>query len=174
MINRSELALLKTGSLLDQMQQASGMSITAMEQEVERRAIAAMERMKDLDIPFPHPVGNVQIVSMSKTMTHYRAVRSLAGKGIGAKNRIRFNVLSSIGIEQDDRLWRHVSFTRLDRKMPTYQDTAFIKGCFFANDWAIQLFPQAEHHVSDHDTCLHLWSCLEHNPLPDFRIFGTI
>lgn len=174
MINKSEFALLKSAAILERMEQASGLDLSQMEQQAQELAIAAAARMKDLNIPFPRPIGNARLLSATPTGAAYRAVQTLAGKGMGKGDRILFNVFSSVRIEDDNCCWYHVSFTRLDGKMPTYPDLVFIKETFFPDRWAIQVFPKPEQHVSDHDRCLHLWSCLEHDVLPDFRKFGTI
>lgn len=174
MIKKSEFALLKSAAILDRMAADSDMEVQAMERQAQKMAIATAARMKDLSIPFPCPVGNARVLSATATGAAYRVVRTLAGKGMGQGDRILFNVFSSVRIEDDNCCWQHVSFTRLDGKMPTYADLVFIKETFFPDGWAIQVFPRAEEHVSDHDRCLHLWSCLEHDVLPDFRKFGTI
>ncbi|MFQ3618047.1 MAG: hypothetical protein SNJ57_13145 [Cyanobacteriota bacterium] len=173
-MKKSEFALLKSAAVLERMQQASGLDLSQMERQAQELAIATAARMKDLGIPFPSPIGNARLLSATPTGAAYRVVRTLAGKGIGKGDRILFNVFSSVRIEDDNQCWQHVSFTRLDSKMPTYADLVFIKETFFPDRWAIQVFPKMEEHVSDHDRCLHLWSCLEHNVLPDFRKFGTI
>lgn len=156
------------------MEQSSGLSQLEMRKEVERQAIATVQRMRSLNIQFPLPVGNTQVVTTGKVLRHYRATRTLPGKAIGSSDRIEFMVFVSVGIEEDQRLWQHVSFTRQDGKMPTYVDIAFLKDCFFPKSWAIQVFPQSDQHVSDHNSCFHLWSCLENDLLPDFRKFGSI
>lgn len=77
-------------------------------------------------------------------------------------------VIQSIAYEQDLKRWIHTSYSRRSR-MPTYKDTQFIKKWFIGEDKkAIMVFPKKIEHVNIHEFCLHLWTCLEADPLPDF------
>jgi len=77
-------------------------------------------------------------------------------------------VIDSVSKESDGKLWQHVSLSRKSR-LPTYDDIKLVKSLFIGdNKDAIQVFPKIENHVNIHPYCLHLWSCLEGSPLPDF------
>lgn len=66
-------------------------------------------------------------------------------------------------------LWLHVSVSRGDRD-PSYFDLKRVKDLFIGRDRkAIQVFPPASEHYSYHPHCLHLWSPLTRDPLPDLR-----
>jgi hypothetical protein len=51
-----------------------------------------------------------------------------------------------------------------------------VKRDFIGDDAkAIMVFPEKKHHVNIHPFCLHLWVCMDDNPLPEFsRGLGTI
>lgn len=80
------------------------------------------------------------------------------------------NHLSVItGIEEHDGSeWLHVSFARPDR-LPSWNDLKEVKDLFIGrNTTAIQVFPRADKYVNKHPYCLHLFSCLKEDVLPDF------
>lgn len=77
-------------------------------------------------------------------------------------------VIQSISREEDGRLWIHTSFSRRSR-IPTYQDITFIKKNFIGDEQkAVMVFPEKEHYINIHPYCLHLFHCLNRNPLPNF------
>lgn len=74
----------------------------------------------------------------------------------------------------DGQRWLHVSCSRRDR-VPTYADLSEIKRVFIGRDrLALQLFVPDDEHVNIHPHALHLWSPLDHRPVPDFRCAGQI
>ena len=77
-------------------------------------------------------------------------------------------VIQSVSIEEDEKLWIHTSFSRRSR-IPDYKDIQFVKKSFIGEDnKAIMIFPEKANHVNIHNYCLHLFTCLEDDPLPDF------
>ena len=65
--------------------------------------------------------------------------------------------------------WMHVSFSRPTR-VPNYAETKAVKALFIGHDRkAIMIFPAEGEHVNIHPHCLHLFSPLDADPLPDFR-----
>lgn len=77
-------------------------------------------------------------------------------------------IIQSEGIEIDGHTWLHTSYSRKSRT-PTYEDTKFIKDNFIGKDKkAIMIFPEESEHVNIHPYCLHLWTCLDGDVLPDF------
>ena len=77
-------------------------------------------------------------------------------------------VIQSWAKEMDGKVWMHTSYSRVSR-LPTYQETGFIKDNFIGPDVkAIMIFPKKAEHVNIHPYCLHLWSCENDDGLPDF------
>lgn len=69
----------------------------------------------------------------------------------------------------DEALWMHLSFSRRDRD-PNYFDMTRVKDLFIgANRKAIMVLPKRDEHYSFAKHCLHLYSPIESDPLPDFR-----
>lgn len=65
--------------------------------------------------------------------------------------------------------WIHVSFSRRDR-LPTYEEMSLIKDLFIGRDRkAIQILPPKSEHYNFHANCLHMYSPIDRDPLPDFR-----
>lgn len=82
----------------------------------------------------------------------------------------RLGVIQSIDHEADGHLWLHTSVSREDHAIPTYDELALVKRLFIGEDrMALQLFVRQEEHVNLHPGCLHLWTPVEHRPVPDFR-----
>jgi hypothetical protein len=78
-------------------------------------------------------------------------------------------VLVSESVESDDRIWLHVSVSRPNR-LPTWADLRRVKDAFIGKDRkAIQVLPAQSEYVNIHPYVLHLFACLEGDPLPDFR-----
>lgn len=155
--------------ILTDIQQRSGLTLEQMEEQAQRRYFDTIERMDALGIASPFPTElppNTQETVRSGVSRDYKVM----GKGFADV----MTVLAAVSIELDMKLWLHVSLSRRDR-IPSYQDLCFVKKWWIGEDGtAIQVFPPASQHVSDHPNCLHLWSPLEGSPLPDFRKFGTI
>ena len=84
-------------------------------------------------------------------------------------------VIMSGAIEQDGKKWIHVSLSRKSR-MPTYKDITVVKRLFIGADKkALQVLEPESEHANIHPFCLHLWHCVDADPLPDFTHgLGTI
>ncbi len=69
----------------------------------------------------------------------------------------------------DDNLWLHLSFSRRDRD-PNYFDMTRVKDTFLGPDRkAVMLLPKRDEHYNFAKHCLHLYSPIDRDPLPDFR-----
>ena len=82
------------------------------------------------------------------------------------------SVILSAAVEQDGRRWLHVSLARRTR-LPSWDDVRQVKELFIGRDRpAVQVLPAASRYINIHPHCLHLWSCLDGDPLPDFARGG--
>lgn len=76
------------------------------------------------------------------------------------------------GIEIDHKRWIHVSVSRKSR-LPSWDDLKIVKNLFIGLDKkALQVLPAYKEYINLHPYCLHLWYCLDGDPVPDFRL-GT-
>lgn len=77
-------------------------------------------------------------------------------------------VTMTVQKEQDGKRWVHLSCSRR-KKEPSYYDLCEAKEQFLGPDsLAMLLFVPTDEHVNIHPHCLHLWSCLDGRPTPDF------
>lgn len=83
-------------------------------------------------------------------------------------------VICTTDKEKDGNEWLHVSFS-YKNKLPSYKDMKIVKKIFIGSkNKAIQVFPSDAEHVNDCPYCLHLFSCLSDDVLPDFRKNGSL
>ena len=87
----------------------------------------------------------------------------------------RLRVMISGGVYGDGRRWLHLSVSHRER-VPDWDELKAVKSEFMGDRaHAVQVFPPKDQWVNDHPYCLHLWHCLDGEPLPDFRhIIGPI
>lgn len=91
------------------------------------------------------------------------------GAAYAAGNGLRVIVTASEpGDHDDNHAWLHVSVSRGDR-LPNYDDLVRVKEIFVGTERkAMMIFPPRSKHVNIHPNCLHLYSCLDGDPLPEF------
>lgn len=59
--------------------------------------------------------------------------------------------------------WDHVSVSKANRKMPTWEEMCKIKDMFFEDEeTVVQYHPRKSEYVNVCDCCLHLWRPIEH------------
>ena len=86
----------------------------------------------------------------------------------------KITVMVSAARENDGRRWVHVSISHPDR-LPTWYEMRDVKTWIIGADaLAIQVLPRAAEYVNTHPNCLHLWQCLDGDPVPDFRRDGEV
>jgi hypothetical protein len=127
-------------------------------------------------------------MTIAVTTGHYRAAEARlrrhrwkrarpAADGLGAwTHRARgLALIHSIALERDGELWEHVSVSRSDDTMPTWEQLrdAFHDICG-PEALGIVVIPPASEHVNLAEVA-HAWRCLTARPIPDFtRGLGTI
>lgn len=80
-----------------------------------------------------------------------------------------FTAMVSVDLAADGLIWIHGSIARTDR-MPDYQDLVKLKAEFIGDyRKAVMVLPPKCEHVNIHPFCLHLFSCINADKLPDFR-----
>lgn len=89
---------------------------------------------------------------------------------IGPRPMQALKVICSARVEADGKRWMHVSCSRPDQ-LPTWDNLKLVKDTFIGRDrLALQVLPRAAEYVNLHPRTLHLWSCLDGDPTPDFRV----
>ncbi len=89
--------------------------------------------------------------------------------GVACINKSKgLTVITSIDNELDGKFWLHVSVSRKSR-LPSWEDLRYVKDEFIGKDKkAMQVLPPQAEYVNIHDYVLHLWHCIDGDPLPDF------
>ena len=79
-------------------------------------------------------------------------------------------IMFTVGPARDGKDWLHLSVSRAER-LPSWDDLTFVKDLFIGSSrTAYQVLPSRDKYVNCHPYVLHLWSCLEGDPLPDFTV----
>ena len=93
------------------------------------------------------------------------------GRGYSSKTGLR--VLLTASIEHDRKRWLHVSVSHRGGRLPTWGELCQCKDVFCgAERTAYQVHPPQSKAISIHETCLHLWCCLDGPVTPDFTRGG--
>lgn len=96
------------------------------------------------------------------------------GDGLGAwKHGARgLGLIHSVAVEQDGELWEHVSVSRRDGTLPSWEQTRDVFREVAGDDalGIIVVPPKAEH--VDLAEVAHVWRCLTRRPIPDFARGG--
>jgi hypothetical protein len=140
--------------------------------EVLKNRRKTTDRINELKIPVPFPPVEVQQAEGLQILREKCGQLNRAWRVKGGVFRSGL-ILASIAT-YDDQLWYHVSFSLKD-KIPSYEQTLWVRRTLFcASAKVLQVFPPIDEHYSYHPNCLHLWSCLEGDRLPDFRSMGMV
>jgi hypothetical protein len=80
--------------------------------------------------------------------------------------------------ENDGKIWLHTSISRVDGKLPTYENLMTLKKyCIGEHRTALQVFPPKNKHINIAGKLgtevLHLWCCLDGDVTPDFTRGGN-
>ena len=70
----------------------------------------------------------------------------------------------------DGELWAHLSVSNVARqRVPSWRELKWCKEYFLGDRKAVQVLPPRAEYVNINPHVLHLYTCLERDPLPDFR-----
>ena len=82
------------------------------------------------------------------------------------------SVILSGNTEQDGKRWLHLSLARRSR-LPSWEEVRLVKDLFLGKErLAVQVLPPASRYININPHCLHLWSCVDGDPVPDFARGG--
>lgn len=104
-----------------------------------------------------------------ETKKHGWKVERVGNDGMGFVNKgQKLFLIISIAKEADGKIWAHMSLSG-KTKLPSWGQLSAAKRLFLGDDSkAIQIVPESLKHVNIHPYCLHLFVCLEGDPLPEF------
>ena len=157
----------------DRLVAASGMSKEDISLWLKNHVSQVLERMRELKIPEPWIIKHPNVVEIERDKIT-RGYRVLVSQGTGFKKKPQLLLVMTGLVIKGGKIWFHVSVSSQDR-VPNYSELMLVKNIFIGEEnEAIQVFPSKKDKINDHPYCLHLWRCLEENPLPDFSLFGSI
>jgi hypothetical protein len=71
----------------------------------------------------------------------------------------------------DGELWAHLSASNMQKqRVPNWRELRWCKEYFLGDRKAVQVLPPRDQYVNINPHVLHLYTCLERDPLPDFRM----
>jgi hypothetical protein len=104
-----------------------------------------------------------------------QVTQGMDGLGAWRHGARRLHVIHSVAVEQDGEVWEHISLSRDDDAMPTWEQVrdVFHEVCG-PDALGIIVIPPKSEHVNLAEVA-HAWRCVTRRPLPDFtRGLGTI
>jgi hypothetical protein len=89
--------------------------------------------------------------------------------GLGAWELLRkgLRLIHSIARETDGCVWAHLSLSRRDRKMPTWEQLRDVWRLLYPDVLAVVVIPPAAQHVNIAEVA-HAWANLDRPAVPDF------
>lgn len=128
----------------------------------------------DQESPSSRPPASTASQADTEEETFYPELHSLPGWTLrmraldGASYAKGGLLVICSGLILEGKRWVHASCSRYDR-VPTYEDVKEVKASFIGMDRkAIMVFPEKRFYVNIHPYCLHLFSCLDGDGLPEF------
>jgi hypothetical protein len=83
-------------------------------------------------------------------------------------------VLMTVEVSPEGKRWIHVSVS-LQHRIPTFSELATVKEWIIGRERrAIHVWPRESEKINIHPNCIHIWSCLDGDGLPDFRREGGL
>lgn len=120
---------------------------------------------------------SVALLQLATLQQRGWVLRVPGADGLGCLDHPRRNlrVIHSVCREADSRIWAHVSISRRDRQMPTWEQTRDVfREVMGDTALGVIVVPPASEHVNLAEIA-HVWACLDERPIPDFtRGTGTI
>lgn len=111
---------------------------------------------------------------VSQILFAHAPLENLPFRYVGIGEAAGLLVICTAAREADGKRWMHVSMSRRKR-LPSYDDMCLVKDVFVGRErMALQVFARKSQHVNINPYVLHLWSCLDGDPTPDFRHAGQI
>jgi hypothetical protein len=109
------------------------------------------------------------------TFAGWRMVRDCEdGLGAWRHPRLQRNFIHSVAREEDGEVWAHVSLSRFDQRMPTWDQTRDLWRLIYPDILGIIVIPPEDKHVNIAEVA-HIWGCLTRPAAPDFtRGTGSI
>lgn len=106
---------------------------------------------------------------------HYHAPHERCGCVWARLFGQRLQVWEDVAVKSDGKRWLHVSVSKPNMKIPTYEDLAEVRRLFIGDRESYMIFPTSDRYVN-HANVLHMWCCLDQpdGVLPHFEEMITV
>lgn len=144
--------------------------MSATEQAIEA------ERERSQDDETRHVIALTEAHATPVLLAARWVVRFAGDDGLGCWDYPRkgLRLIHSIARERDGDIWAHVSVSRRDRVMPTWEQTRDVYRLVYPNVFGVIVIPPGDLHVNFAEVA-HVWADLSRPAVPDFtRGLGTI
>lgn len=98
----------------------------------------------------------------------WRIIERRSDGELWQNDKRQMRVIASVTTEQDGRKWLHLSMSHRNR-VPTYDELTYMKRHWAGDDRkCIMVLPEKSEYININPYVLHLFCCLDGDPLPDF------
>lgn len=94
-------------------------------------------------------------------------IEGMDGLGVYDHPKNGLRLIHSIAEELDGEAWAHTSFSRSDRKLPTWGQTRDLYRLIYPDLAGVVVIPPESTHVNIAEV-MHVWTCLTRPTVPDF------
>ena len=103
----------------------------------------------------------------------YLTAKSPIGLGSWQHYDKGIRLLHAVMREPDGMLWSHMSLSRADRQLPSWEQLRDAHWLLYPALIGVQVCAPPSSHYNFAEVT-HMWTCLDKSPVPDFRIAGAI
>lgn len=114
----------------------------------------------------------VDAVPRLMLMGWHQSIGGADGLGCWDNYTLRMRVIESTAVELDGNVWSHVSVSRQDRKLPTWEQTRDVFWLIHPDRAGVIVVAPSDRHVNIAEV-MHVWCNLTADTVPDFTRGGT-
>lgn len=145
--------------------------MTAPQEDPAYRAglLAELDRLLAGDPPWREAIAGARVLLRTLELDGWTEVRVSVDGWSADHRRTGLRVIHSIAREDDGELWAHVSVSRRDRKLPSWEVLRDVFRLLYPERVGLIVIPPAVEHYTDPAVEVHhVWCCLTRRPVPDF------
>lgn len=111
----------------------------------------------------------LRVIAIQLQRHRWKLVKpGMDGLGAWTHGSRGLGLIHSIALEQDGEVWEHISVSRKDGEMPTWEQVRDVFHEVCGDDaLGIIVVPPKDEHVNIAEVA-HVWRCLTKRPIPDF------
>lgn len=121
-----------------------------------------MTQKIEYEVDYSRTVGGLPAPTDWHIITSQRDEDGLYGRAWEKLTGAKLRVIESVATREDGKSWLHVSVSRANGKMPSYDDLTLMRKLFIGEDKeCYMIFPTKERYVNINPNVLHLYCCLD-------------